>query len=158
MALLGGHTVQDAEIKFGYAVTGDVTTGRIWSNAGARPGDDLLLTKPLGTGVVATALKFDRAPGDVVDAAIASMTTLNRVAAEALQALPQGAVHALHGCHWLWPDRPCLGDGDRERVHARARGGGDSSAAGRPGTGAGECTGWGANKRAALWHWRKGVG
>jgi len=94
VALLGGHTVQDAEIKFGYAVTGDVTTGRIWSNAGARPGDDLLLTKPLGTGVVATALKFDRAPGDVVDAAIASMTTLNRVAAEALQALPQGAVTA----------------------------------------------------------------
>jgi selenide, water dikinase len=94
VALLGGHTVQDAEIKFGYAVTGDVTTDRIWSNAGARPGDDLLLTKPLGTGVVATALKFDRAPGEVVDAAIASMTTLNRVAAEALQALPQGAVTA----------------------------------------------------------------
>jgi selenide,water dikinase len=95
VALLGGHTVQDTEIKFGYAVTGEIATDRIWSNAGAQPGDELLLTKPLGTGVVATALKFDRAPVDAVDAAVASMTTLNRVAAEALQTLPAGVVH---GC------------------------------------------------------------
>ena len=51
MALLGGHTVQDQEIKFGYAVTGEVDPARIWTNAGARPGDVLFLTKPLGTGV-----------------------------------------------------------------------------------------------------------
>ena len=54
--------MQDQEIKFGYAVTGEVDPTRIWTNAGARPGDVLILTKPLGTGVIATALKFERAP------------------------------------------------------------------------------------------------
>jgi selenide,water dikinase len=94
VALLGGHTVQDREIKFGYAVTGEVATDRIWTNAGARPGDELILTKALGTGVIATAIKFDRAPQAVADAAIASMTQLNRAAADALMELPAGAVHA----------------------------------------------------------------
>ena len=94
VALLGGHTVQDAEIKFGYAVTGEVHPSRVLSNAGARAGDVLLLTKALGTGVVATALKFGRAPAEAVDAATASMARLNREAADALAALPDGAVHA----------------------------------------------------------------
>jgi selenide,water dikinase len=94
VALLGGHTVQDQEIKFGYAVTGEVDPRRVWSNAGARPGDRLLLTKPLGTGVIATAIKFGRAPAPVADAAIASMTRLNRAAAEALAQLPAGTLHA----------------------------------------------------------------
>jgi selenide,water dikinase len=94
VALLGGHTVQDTEIKFGYAVTGEVLTSRIWSNAGARPGDELLLTKALGTGIISTALKFERAPAEVVAAAVRSMTTLNSVAAEALQGLSADAVHA----------------------------------------------------------------
>jgi selenide,water dikinase len=94
VALLGGHTVQDQEIKFGYAVTGEVEPDRVWSNAGARPGDALILTKPLGTGVVATAIKFGRAPTDVADAAIQSMTALNRDAADALSRLPHGAVRA----------------------------------------------------------------
>ena len=60
VALLGGHTVQDQEIKFGYAITGEVDPHRILANAGARPGDVLILTKPLGTGIIATALKFGR--------------------------------------------------------------------------------------------------
>ena len=60
MALLGGHTVQDQEIKFGYAVTGAVDPARMLTNAGAKPGDVLILTKPLGTGIVGTAIKFDR--------------------------------------------------------------------------------------------------
>ena len=94
VALLGGHTVQDQEIKFGYAVTGEVEPDRFWANAGARPGDVLILTKPLGTGVIATAIKYGRAPRDVADAAIRSMSALNRAAAEALRALPPGAVHA----------------------------------------------------------------
>jgi selenide, water dikinase len=94
VALLGGHTVQDSEIKFGYAVTGEVDPARVISNAGARPGDALFLTKPIGTGVIATALKFDRAPAEAVAAAIQSMTALNRAAAEAMGALPPGAVHA----------------------------------------------------------------
>jgi selenide, water dikinase len=93
-ALLGGHTVQDQEIKFGYAVTGEIDPARVWTNAGARPGDRLILTKPLGTGVIATAIKFDRAPRAVADAAIASMTRLNRAAAEALTALDPDVVHA----------------------------------------------------------------
>jgi selenide,water dikinase len=94
VALLGGHTVQDAEIKFGYAVTGEVDPQRVWTNAGARPGDQLLLTKPLGTGAITTAIKFDRAPANAVDAAIRSMTTLNKAAAEALTSLPASVVSA----------------------------------------------------------------
>ena len=94
VALLGGHTVQDQEIKFGYAVTGEVHPQRIWMNAGARPGDVLFLTKPLGTGVIATALKAERAPAAAVREAVQSMSRLNRAASEALQTLPAGAVHA----------------------------------------------------------------
>jgi selenide,water dikinase len=94
VSLLGGHTVRDQEIKFGYAVTGAVDPERVWSNAGARPGDVLFLTKPLGTGVVGTAIKFDRVSRSVADEAVRSMRTLNRAAAEALQALPAGVVHA----------------------------------------------------------------
>lgn len=94
VALLGGHTVQDQEIKFGYAITGEVDPARVWANAGARAGDRLFLTKPLGTGVIATAIKFDRAPRRAADEAIACMTQLNRAAAEALAELPAGTVHA----------------------------------------------------------------
>lgn len=94
VALLGGHTVQDQEIKFGYAITGEVDPKRILANAGAQAGDALILTKPIGTGVIATALKFNRAPADAVAAAVGSMTTLNRAAAEALELLPVDAVHA----------------------------------------------------------------
>ena len=84
VALLGGHTVQDPEIKFGYAVTGAIDPDRILSNAGARPGDVLFLTKPLGTGVIATAIKFDRVAQDAMTGAIRSMRALNRAAAEAM--------------------------------------------------------------------------
>jgi selenide,water dikinase len=94
VALLGGHTVQDQEIKFGYAVTGEIHPRRIWVNAGARPGDVLFLTKALGTGIIATALKADRAPAAAVSAAVQSMARLNRAASEALQTLTPGAVHA----------------------------------------------------------------
>ena len=84
VALLGGHTVKDQEVKFGYSVTGEVDPTRFWSNAGAQVGDVLILTKPLGTGIVSTALKFGRAPAALVDAAVQSMVTLNRAAADAL--------------------------------------------------------------------------
>ena len=94
VALLGGHTVQDQEIKFGYAVTGEVDPSRVWSNAGARAGDVLILTKPIGTGVIATAIKFGRVSEEVASSAIASMCRLNRAAAEALGRLPAGALHA----------------------------------------------------------------
>ena len=94
VALLGGHTVQDTEVKFGYAITGEVDPEKVLANAGARPGDRLILTKPLGTGIIATAIKFGRATEQAVQAAIASMTTLNRAAAEALATLPDGVVHS----------------------------------------------------------------
>jgi len=94
VVLLGGHTVQDAEIKFGYAVTGEVDPTRVLTNAGARPGDAILLTKALGTGVISTALKFGRAPQAAIDAATRSMVTLNRAAARVLETLPGGVVHA----------------------------------------------------------------
>ena len=94
VALLGGHTVQDQEIKFGYAVTGEVDPSRVWTNAGARPGDRLILTKPLGTGVIATAIKFGRATEALTAAAIRSMVQLNRAAADALGSLAQGSVRA----------------------------------------------------------------
>lgn len=93
VALLGGHTVQDREIKFGYAVTGAIDPTRILSNASARAGDRLLLTKAIGTGIVGTAIKFDRAPAEVIEQAVAQMTRLNRAAAEAIAPLI-GAVHA----------------------------------------------------------------
>ena len=94
VALLGGHTVQDPEIKFGYAVTGAIDPEHMLTNAGAQPGDVLFLTKPLGTGIVATALKFDRTDLRAAAPAIESMRTLNRAAAEALASLPRSAVHA----------------------------------------------------------------
>jgi len=97
VALLGGHTVQDTEIKFGYAITGEVAAANvahIWSNAGARADDILVLTKPLGTGIISTALKFERAPAAAISAAVESMTTLNRVASETLLSLLPGVVDA----------------------------------------------------------------
>jgi len=94
VALLGGHTVQDQEIKFGYAVTGSIDPARILTNGGARPGDVLFLTKPLGTGIVGTAIKFDRAAPPLADEAVRSMRTLNRAAADAIHKLPADAVHA----------------------------------------------------------------
>jgi selenide, water dikinase len=94
VALLGGHTVQDREIKFGYAVTGVVHPNAVWTNAGAKPGDVLFLTKPIGTGVIATAVKFGRASTEAQEAAIESMLQLNKAAAEALLTLPRGTVHA----------------------------------------------------------------
>jgi selenide, water dikinase len=84
VSLLGGHTVQDEEIKFGYAITGAVDPKRILTNAGATPGDALILTKPIGTGVIGTAIKFNRAPAQAVAEAVASMTSLNRTAADVL--------------------------------------------------------------------------
>ncbi len=93
VALLGGHTVRDPEVKFGYAVTGAVDPDRIWANAGARAGDRLILTKWLGTGIVGTAIKKGtRARGIWSPRAVASMTMLNRAAADVLRQFA-GAVH-----------------------------------------------------------------
>jgi selenide,water dikinase len=82
-ALLGGHSVRDPEVKFGYAVTGLVDPGRMITNAGGREGQVLVLTKPLGTGVVSTALKAGRAPATVLAEATRSMAELNQGASRA---------------------------------------------------------------------------
>lgn len=80
--VIGGHSIGDEEIKFGYAVTGTINPARVLSNAAARPGDRLLLTKRLGTGIISTALKKNAASDVAVHAAIESMSTLNRAASE----------------------------------------------------------------------------
>jgi selenide, water dikinase len=90
--LVGGHSVQDPEMKYGLAVTGVVHPDRIFTKGGAQPGDLLILTKPLGTGIIATALKGRAASAEAEEAAIRVMGTLNRAAAEALEGL---AVHAV---------------------------------------------------------------
>ena len=83
--VIGGHSIRDEETKFGYAVTGLIDPKKVLANAGARPGDVLLFTKPLGTGVISTAIKKGKAEPVWIDAAVESMTTLNKRAAEVIQ-------------------------------------------------------------------------
>jgi len=80
-SVIGGHSVRDEEMKFGYSVTGLVDPAKVLTNGGAKPGDRLLFTKALGTGVISTAIKKKAAQQQWIDAAIASMTTLNKKAA-----------------------------------------------------------------------------
>ncbi len=89
--LAGGHSVSDTEPKYGLAVTGLVRLDRIWANQGARPGDVLVLSKPLGTGIITTAMKHRRCPGASEEAAVETMSTLNRAVCEAARSLE---VHA----------------------------------------------------------------
>lgn len=81
---LGGHTIDDAEPKYGMVAIGEVHPDRMVTNAGARPGDKLVLTKPLGSGVIATAIKKDGVPAEVIADAVEIMATLNAGAAEAM--------------------------------------------------------------------------
>lgn len=89
--IAGGHTIRDKEIKFGLSVTGIVHPDKVLTNAGAKPGDRLVLTKPLGTGFVTTAHKANACPEALFKAACLSMVQLNKVGADALQHLhPHG--------------------------------------------------------------------
>ncbi len=90
--VLGGHSVNDPEIKFGYAITGTIHPARIKANSGAKPGDALVFTKAIGTGVIGTALKRGIANQADVEAATASMLTLNRAACDAMLRFD------VHGC------------------------------------------------------------
>ncbi len=92
--LAGGHSIEDPEIKYGLAVTGLVHPDRFWRNTGARPGDRLLLTKPLGNGVLSTALKADFCPAAELEEAFASMAALNRLPPEDPECPWRPAVHA----------------------------------------------------------------
>lgn len=82
VCLVGGHTVEDDELKYGLSLTGLIAPDRIIRNSTARPGDLLILTKPLGTGIISTAIKGEMAATDVIAEAVHWMTTLNRPAAE----------------------------------------------------------------------------
>ena len=90
--LVGGHSVEDREIKYGLAVTGTIHPDRVLFNRGARPGDKLILTKPLGTGIISTALKSGTAGKAQLDRATKAMTTLNNKAAEIM--LAAGDIHS----------------------------------------------------------------
>jgi len=83
--VIGGHSIRDDETKFGYSVTGLIHPKRVLTNAGAKPGDALVFTKALGTGVISTAIKKGKAEPAWIDAAIHSMTTLNKQAAEIIE-------------------------------------------------------------------------
>jgi selenide,water dikinase len=97
--VIGGHSIRDEEMKFGYSVTGLIDPGRVLTNGGAKPGDRLLFTKALGTGVISTAIKKQAAKQSWIDAAVDSMTTLNRKAAAVItghvdpDVLVRGAEH-----------------------------------------------------------------
>ena len=87
--VVGGHSIRDEETKFGYSVTGLIHPRRILANSGAQPGDALILTKALGTGVISTAIKKGTAKQSWIDAAVASMTTLNKTVVEVITAQDQ---------------------------------------------------------------------
>ena len=94
--VIGGHSIRDEELKFGYAVTGVIHPQRVWRNVGAQPGDALILTKALGTGLISTALKNEKASAEALAASTASMLRLNKDAAESLTAIDRekGAAHS----------------------------------------------------------------
>jgi selenide, water dikinase len=93
--VVGGHSIRDEETKFGYSVTGIIHPKHVLANQGAQPGDKLLFTKSLGTGVISTAIKRGLAKQEWIDAAVKSMTTLNKAAAEVITGDIGKAVHAL---------------------------------------------------------------
>jgi selenide,water dikinase len=85
VALVGGHSVDNEQIMFGYSVTGVIDPNKVATNAGARPGDVIILTKPIGTGVISTGIKFGKAPPAVVVESVATMLTPGSFAAEAMR-------------------------------------------------------------------------
>ncbi len=95
--VIGGHSVKDPEMKFGYVVTGLVHPERLYLNRGLRPGDSLILTKPIGTGIIATAIKYGKCPEEVAGEATRWMLTLNREAASQLEGLKVHAVTDVTG-------------------------------------------------------------
>lgn len=91
--LIGGHSVEDDELKYGLSVTGVIHPDKVLLNRGARPGDRLILTKPLGTGIISTAVKAEMAEDGLIAKSVRSMTTLNRKAADLLSSEPN-----IHAC------------------------------------------------------------
>jgi len=92
VVVLGGHTVQDTELKYGMAVTGKIDPQKIYTNKGAKDGDALILTKPLGTGLITTAIKKRKASDDIIEKVCSGMALLNKSAAEC------AAFYTIHAC------------------------------------------------------------
>jgi selenide,water dikinase len=101
VAVVGGHTVMDKELKYGMAVTGIVHPDKIVTNAAAQPGDQLVLTKPLGTGILATAFKAKKGTPDLQERVAETMWTLNDVAAESMLQHGAHAATDVTGCGLL---------------------------------------------------------
>lgn len=119
VSVVGGHSIDDAEPKVGYAVVGLVHPARVWKNVGARPGDALVLTKPIGTGIISTAIKKGAAPETAVTAAVRTMATLNRAAAEAVSEVLAHAVTDVTGFGLLGHlAEMTMGSGVRARLTA----------------------------------------
>ncbi len=117
--IIGGHTIKDDEPKYGLSVTGVVDPNAVLRNSTAQPGDVLLLTKPLGTGILTTARRSDRIGDDAMIDAIASMTTLNRGAAEALEGCTVHAATDVTGFGLLGHLREMVsGAGAGAEIHA----------------------------------------
>lgn len=95
--VIGGHSVDDQEMKFGYCVTGTIHPEKVYSNSTAQPGDVLLLTKPLGTGIIATGIKFEKTSPDVAENAIEWMRKLNAGARDAMEKFHIHAVTDITG-------------------------------------------------------------
>ena len=111
--IVGGHSVDDKEPKYGLVVTGEVDESNMWRNSGAQVGDVLVLTKPLGTGVISTAIKKGVASNESISAAIKTMSTLNKGAADALNGLNVHAVTDVTGFGLLGHLKKCV----REAVY-----------------------------------------
>ncbi len=110
--IVGGHSVDDNEPKYGLCVTGFVHPDRVWKNIGAKPGDKLVLTKPLGVGVITTALRADEASEEVTRRAIETMLVLNRGAAEAAAEIGIHACTDITGFGLLGHLREMLSEGN----------------------------------------------
>jgi selenide,water dikinase len=123
--VIGGHSIIDPELKYGMAVTGVVHPKQVIRNVGVRAGDALVLTKPLGTGIIATALKQRVASALSVRRAVASMIALNDAASTVMRRFK------VHACS----ARPCVGDGQRHARHDSARVRQPPSSGGRRGSG-----------------------
>ena len=95
--IVGGHSIDDNEPKYGLVVTGEVSEESLWTNTGAKPGDSLILTKPIGTGVISTAIKKEKANDSVIESAVKSMIMLNKKASEALKKFEPNAVTDVTG-------------------------------------------------------------
>ncbi len=108
--LAGGHSIDDVDVKYGLSVTGIIDPKKIYTNVGCRPGDVLILTKPLGVGIVCSANRVGEASASAMEAAIRSMTTLNKYAAQVVRSFPVNSCTDVTGFGFLGHLHEMLGD------------------------------------------------